>query len=406
MSETKLNRPQRILFLHPNFPAQFKHLANAAGKIGHDTRFLCQTHHDRTLAHVQRLTLKGKCGHEHLNALAKNQIQRTAALSKQYRQGMTKLKELGWNPDIVISHSGWGCGLYVKEIWPDCRHIAYVEWWFDPQSEFFSYDQKNEELNLNKDHADKYWLRNQALALELVSASCIVAPTSWQANQLPTFLRERCFVIHDGINLDQFQPCNPNFSQSEAVLTYGTRGMEPMRAFPQFILSLPGVLEGHTNLRVEIAGSDEMYYGGKPPEGHKSWGEWAKYFLNQKNLSKRVKWLGYLSLNAYIKWLQHSCCHVYLTHPFVASWSLLEALSCNCPMVVSDVTPVLEICQATKATVTLADHRDPKALTAAIDSVLKATDRKRPKAVLENYSRAATLKQWSSVAGVELATSG
>jgi len=406
MPETKQNLKRRILFLHPNFPAQFKHVAKAAGKEGHDTRFLCQTHHGRTIENVKRLTLKGRCGHEQLNELAGDQLQRSAKLASQFREGLIKLKESGWNPHIVISHSGWGCGLHLREVWPNCQHVAYVEWWFDPQSEFFNYDQHNTELNFSKNQAGKLWLRNQALALELVSANAIVAPTGWQAKQLPPLLKERCLVIHDGIDLNQFQPGSGTFSRDESVLTYGTRGMEPMRAFPQFIRSLPRLFEEHSNLRVEIAGLDEIYYGGKSPEGYKSWGNWAKNFLNQKNLGGKVTWLGYLSLNAYIKWLQQSSCHVYLTHPFVASWSLLEALACNCPMVVSDVSPVQEICQASKAVVTHADHRDPEAITRAISSVLKESKPKRSEAVLENYSRAASLKQWGYVAGVELTTSG
>ena len=399
---------KKILFLHPNFPGQFKHLSEAAGNVGHDTRFLCQTHYGRSVAHVKRLTLKGRCGHDHLNAQARDQVQRTSKLANQYRQGLTRLDQTGWRPDIVVSHSGWGCGLHVKELWPECQHIAYVEWWFDPQSEFFSYDQLNADLNFSKNQTEKHWLRNQALALELVNADIIIAPTRWQAQQLPSILRERCFVIHDGIDLEQFRSGSPvaDHRESQAILTYGTRGMEPMRAFPQFIQSLPELLQIHTNLRVEIAGTDEIHYGGRPPKDHQSWGDWAKYFLDQSNSSSKVKWLGSLPTKKYIYWLQHSSCHVYLTHPFVASWSLLEGLACDCPMVVSDVPPVREICQASKAVVTLADHRDPKALTRAIDSVLKAPEQKRPKAVLENYSRAVTLQQWGCVAGVELSTNG
>ena len=202
MPEADLPNRKRVLFLHPNFPAQFKHLASAAAASGHDARFLCQTHYGRTLPGVQRLTLKGECGHDHLNALGGDQVQRSTALAKQYRQGLINLQSSGWTPDVVISHSGWGCGLHVREVWPDCRHIAYLEWWFDPESAFFAYDPDNHDLNLNRQTATKLWLRNQSLALELVSADAMVAPTLWQARQLPSVLRERCHVIHDGVDLE------------------------------------------------------------------------------------------------------------------------------------------------------------------------------------------------------------
>ena len=407
MPEADLPSRKRLLFLHPNFPAQFKHLARAAAAIGHDARFLCQTHYGRTLPGVQRLTLKGDCGHDHLNALGGDQVQRSTALAKQYRQGLIKLQSSGWTPDVVISHSGWGCGLHVREVWPDCRHIAYLEWWFDPESAFFAYDSDNQDLNLSRQTATKLWLRNQSLALELVCADAMVAPTAWQARQLPTVLRERCHVIHDGVDLERFRP-DPSLRQSgQQVLTYGTRGMEPMRAFPQFISGILPVLRSNPNLRVEIAGEDEANYGGRSPQGHGSWGQWAKHQLAEAGLSDRVQWLGYLGLEQYVHWLQASHCHVYLTHPFVASWSLLEALACHCPMVVSDVEPARELCSATKSAVIYADHRDPTALPKAIASAVNEQRQAPPQAIehrFRAYSKSFSLEQWSHVAGLKLTT--
>ena len=143
-----MDRKKRVLFLHPNFPGQFKHIAQAAGDTGHDTRFICQTHYGRKLANVQRLKLKGECSHENLNNSVENIADRTLFLANQYRRGFEQLALNGWSPDVVISHSGWGCGLYVKEFWPNCNHVAYLEWWFNPQSEFFTYDEHNKDLNI------------------------------------------------------------------------------------------------------------------------------------------------------------------------------------------------------------------------------------------------------------------
>ena len=397
---------KRVLFLHPNFPAQFKHLAAAAASAGHETVFLCQTHYGRKLPGVKRLKLKGVCGIEYLKDLGGNQLSRTATLADQYRTGLLQLKKKDWNPDVIISHSGWGCGLHIRELWPHCRHIAYVEWWFDPQSDFFKYDPENKELNLSSEQAHKSWLRNQALALELVNADAIVAPTRWQAAQLPKILKERCLVIHDGIDLERFRPNPRSRIGTSPVLTYGTRGMEPMRAFPQFIRSLPDLLKTHNNLRVEIAGEDTRNYGGRPPTHHPSWGKWAKHLLKEAGVANRVHWLSYLGPKDYVAWLQKSHCHVYLSHPFVASWSLLEALACHCPMVASDVRPVREICDTAKAEVSYVDHRDVKSLTAAIAACLQHSQNPSPpnQIRLRNYSREASLLEWSHVAGLELTT--
>ena len=146
--------------------------------------------------------MKGKASHEKLNSQKLNLVERTKFLSEQYRLGLIALKDNDWVPDIVISHSGWGCGLYVKEVWPTCKFISYLEWWFNPKSDFFYYDENNKELGLNRNSIKKNWDRNKFIALELASSDQIVAPTKWQREQLPTILSQHCEVIFDGIDLD------------------------------------------------------------------------------------------------------------------------------------------------------------------------------------------------------------
>lgn len=101
---------------------------------------MCQTHYGREVEGVDRLTLKNKASYQELNRVNQSILERTAKLSSQYRKGLLALKKSGWNPDLVISHSGWGCGTYVKEVWPKCRQVSYLEWWFNPESDFLTYD--------------------------------------------------------------------------------------------------------------------------------------------------------------------------------------------------------------------------------------------------------------------------
>lgn len=407
MPELEPSRQKRVLFLHPNYPAQFKHLAKAAAAAGHDVRFLCQTHYNRTVPGVTRLTLKGECGHKKLLELGGNLLERSATLSAQYRKGFTKLQDCGWKPDIVVSHSGWGCGLHIREVWPNCHYIAYLEWWFDPESDFLHYDPDNSDLNINPNLGKKLWLRNQSLSLELITADAIVAPTRWQASQLPNLLKERCHIIHDGIDLSRFKAKSELRSSGSSIITYGTRGMEPMRAFPQFIKSLPSLFAQHPELQAQIAGEDSINYGGNLPQGFQSWGNWAKQHLANEGVSQKVQWLGHLGPEQYVRWLQSSNCHVHLSHPFVASWSLLEALACESPLVASDVTPVRELCEATKSPVTYVDHRNTEAISAAIASCLFESTQSRKIITnldLQRYCRLSTLQEWSHVAGLELTT--
>ena len=187
----------KILFLHTNFPGQFKHICKHFAELKHDVRFICQTNYGRNIKRVQCFKLKKNSNEE---------TQSTISTSEQYRQAFIKFDEDGWIPDLVISHSGWGCGLNVKEIWPDTKFISYLEWWFNPKSATYSYDPENENLGLNSHSIPKHWLRNKDISLELASADKIVAPSFWQKKQLPQVFQANCQVIFDGIDLEQFRP--------------------------------------------------------------------------------------------------------------------------------------------------------------------------------------------------------
>ena len=397
----------KVLFLHPNFPAQFKHLAKAAGINGNDVKFLCQTHFGRKVDKVQRLALKNDAGHEELERKNLPIFERSQALAKQYRKGFIALKKSNWNPDIVISHSGWGCSLYLKEVWPKCKLISYLEWWFDTRSSFFSYDEDNIDLNINSDTAIKSWLRNQQVALELAISDCIVAPTNWQKNQLPKTFKEQCLVIFDGIDLNKFQKNQISKQKDELILTYGTRGMDPMRCFPQFIRELPDLMQSYPTLSVEIAGVDKAYYGKLEHSKGITWGNWAKSFLKERDLANRVNWLGNLNPGKYENWLKSSQSHVYLTHPFIASWSLVESYCCDIPIITSYVEPVIDICKNHEQ-IYYVDHRRKGFLLSAYKALLNNTDNCSAEDTRSptRFGLAQTLRNWELVSGLDLTTLG
>ena len=355
----------KLLFLHPNFPAQFKYVAERAAAENHDVKFLCQTHYGREVKGVDRLKLKEKAGHKELIRLNQPILQRTETLANQYRQGFIALKNSGWNPDIVISHSGWGCGTYVKEVWRKCKQISYLEWWFDPESDFYRYDAENKYLRSISESFEKHWLRNQSLALQLSVSDTIISPTYWQRAQLPESLRNRCHVIFDGIDLSRFNPIENNSKIRENIITYGTRGMDPIRSFPQLIKALPSLLSKNLDLTIEIAGVDEAFYGNPLGPDKQTWGQWAKKYLTAAGVNRQVCWLGRLKPGHYEKWLSTSQCHIYLSHPFVASWSLVESYCCGVPIVASNVKPIHEICNPAEM-VEFVDHRNEDFLESAV----------------------------------------
>ena len=179
-----------------------------------------------------------------------------------------------------------------------------------------------------------------------------------------------------------------------------------MRAFPQFISALPEVLKRNEAIKVEIAGIDEANYG----SGYKnsSWKQWALELLSSHQLSNRVKWVGRLGPGKYEKWLQSSSTHIYLSHPFVTSWSLIEAYCCFTPLVVSEIELTHEICSGCEA-VTYADHRRITDLSEKIITHLDAISstswsRLDSTRDVDRFGIPRSLEGWSRVSGVELAT--
>ncbi|MCP9941956.1 glycosyltransferase [Cyanobium sp. ATX 6E8] len=394
----------RLLFLHPNFPGQFVRPAAVSAQAGHEVKFLCHTHYGRSLAGVERITLKGGLGHKALEARQLKGLAHTQALAEQYLKAMEQLAAAGWQPDVVVSHSGWGCGLHTALVWPQVRRVAYVEWWFAVDAPLYSFDPTN-----------LWWPspgngrgmreRNLSLALELSEAHALVAPTHWQRQQLPEALRQRCAVITDGVDLNRFRPDHQRKAPTP-LLTYGTRGMEPMRGFPELISELPGVLEAHPQLEVEIAGDDRICYGGSPPQ-EGSFGRWAQQQLAPWIAEKRVSFLGRLKPHAYTQWLQRSWLHVHLTRPFVASWSLLEAMASGCCLIASNTEPVREFLDPSSAT--LVDFRKegwlmPVVAKLLADSALCGKLAKRATSTAKAFDEHKAIDAWHSLLCAGLTT--
>ena len=399
-----------ILFLHPNFPGQFKQLAIAVGNSEQaDAKFICMTDYGNNMQGIQKLIIKGDRGQGQMLTECRSEIASMGFRAESYRRAFKSLKNNGWNPDVVIGHSGWGCGMHVKEIWPDCKFIAYMEWWFHPKSAIFETSSQNKFLEFSPKTQEKLWHRNKYISCELSTADKIIAPSHWQKQQLPEILRSGCEVIYDGVDINYFQnkAAMPN---KTPLVTYGTRGMEPMRCFKEFIKCLPHLMKTDLDVEVEIAGEDKICYGGHQPGKNDTWGEWAKRYVADAGLTNRVRFLGRLSYASYREWLQRSWCHVYLTHPFVCSWSLLEAMACDIRIVASDSPPVTEFCRATEG-IELVDNNNLLEIVEAIRKTLHASSQRlgsKPHPLrwdaLGHLSLDASLTQWNRVTGLDLNT--
>jgi len=351
----------KLLFLHQNFPGQFKHLAPALAAQGHEVVAL-------TLQKVPETTWQGvrvipyavargtsPTVHPWVADFETKVIRAEAAF-----RAMLALKAQGFAPDAVIAHPGWGESLFVKEVWPATKLGIYCEFFYHPHGadvgfdpEFPSTDPEGEACRLR--------LKNLNHLLHFDVADAAISPTHWQASTFPEPFRAKITVVHDGIDTDAIAP-NPSVSltlttqaggeimltRHSEVITFVNRNLEPYRGYHVFMRALPEILERRPNARVLIVGGNEVSYGARPDPQRYGNRPWRQIFIDEVRPRiadadwARVHFLGNVPYQHFIPLLQLSTVHVYLTYPFVLSWSLLEAMSAGCAIVASDTQPVRE----------------------------------------------------------------
>jgi glycosyltransferase involved in cell wall biosynthesis len=285
----------------------------------------------------------------------------------------------GVQPDVVVAHSGWGAGTYAKAVWPDARFVPYLEWWYRwPRVDVLPGDRATGDPVAMRANAAA---RNTPMLLDLAQADAVLCPTQFQADQLPSWLHPRLTVQHDGIDCAAIAP-DPDARARLArygvpdgvpVVTYATRGMEPYRGFPTFMRALARLQAIRTDVFAIIGGEDRVAYGEPLPAGE----SWKRRMLAELDLDlARVRFTGLLPRNEYRTLLQASDLHVYLTIPFVLSWSFIEAMSAAAPLVASDVEPVREALGGGGGAL-LVDNDDPEALAMAMARTLDYPDMAR-----------------------------
>ena len=341
-----------ILFIHQNFPGQFKFLAPALAQQGHTVvAMTMQKTEAKEWQGVRLAPYTATRGttpkvHPWISDFETKTIRAEAC----FREAL-QMKDDGFSPDVIVSHHGWGESLFLKDVWPQAKLAIYCEFYYHPQDADVGFDP---EFPV-KDEGDVCRLRlknlNNLLHFEVADAG--ISPTHWQASTFPEPFRSNITVVHDGIDTEAVAP-NANVSltlngnikltRTDEVITFVNRNLEPYRGYHIFMRALPEMLKRRPQARVLIVGADDVSYGARPEEGKK----WKDIFAAEVRPQisdadwTRVHFLGHIPYQYFIPLLQLSTVHVYLTYPFVLSWSLLEAMSVGCAIVASDTQPLRE----------------------------------------------------------------
>jgi glycosyltransferase involved in cell wall biosynthesis len=339
---------QRFLFVHQNFPGQFVHVATELVRQGKEVVALGIK--GRGLPGVKYLRYAPKA----LGAPSEIQIARDFE-TKILRgiacaNAMEQLKSSGFTPDVIVAHPGWGEALFCKDVWPGVRLIMFAEFFYSADGADYNFDPEFASDNL----ADRTRLRlkNSVHLHALQAADAGYTPTQWQLSQLPAEYRHKMRVTFDGIDTAVVAP-NPQASiqlkrdgikltSSDEVITFVNRNLEPYRGFHVFMRALPEILRQRPKAHCLIVGRDEVSYGAAPKSGQ-TWRQVMMAEVGAQLPMERVHFLGGLPYQDYLRVIQISSCHVYLTYPFVLSWSCLEAMSAARVVVASSTGPVREV---------------------------------------------------------------
>jgi len=368
------------LFIHQSFPGQYQHLViHLAAQPGNRVVFLSHENQNR-IDKVERIEyLPYRTPHPSTHHYIREVEQAVIFGQSVYEQAL-RLKRDGFRPDIIVGHNGWGETLYLKDVWPDVPLLAYFEFFYRFLGADIGFD-PDTPVTLND--APRVRTKNTVNLLGLEAADWGQTPTRWQWSLYPEDARRRISVIHEGIDTAAVRPDpqawvrlnhrNLSLSAKDEVITYVARNLEPYRGFHVFMRALPEILRRRPKAHVLLVGGDEVSYGPPAPEGH----TFRQIMLNQvgRDLDlSRVHFLGRVPYDSFVNILQVSSVHVYLTYPFVLSWSFLEAMSAGCLIVGSATQPVEEVLKDRENGL-LVDFFDQKGIADRIDEVLDHPDR-------------------------------
>jgi glycosyltransferase involved in cell wall biosynthesis len=294
---------------------------------------------------------------------------------------MRKLDAEGFRPDLILSHPGWGENLFCRDIWPDAVLVAYGEFYYRGQGGDYGFDPE-----FSKDTPEgrmRLRLRNTALLHSYSAADGILCPTPWQRSCLPDDVQHKAVTIFDGIDTQLARPdpaatiglgrSKVTLTRKDSVLTFVNRNLEPHRGFHIFMRALPQILERNPTTRCVLVGEDSVSYG-EAPKGFRSWREAMMREVGARLPQDRIHFVGRVPYADYLRLLQVSTCHVYMTYPFVLSWSCVEALAIGCRVVASDTAPVRDVITHGENGL-LFDFFDGAALTERVTEVLQDPSR-------------------------------
>lgn len=372
----------KFLFIHQNFPAQFVHLINYYAADPNNQVVVIGREYapgvsDSECPNAAKIiykparALSNDVHHYVLNLEAG--VLNGQAVAKV----LAKLKAKGFIPDLIIAHIGWGEVLYCKDLLPGVPLLGFCEFYYHARGVDADFDH---EYPITLDDELKIRTRNAVTLLSLQAIDAGISPTHWQKQLYPKEYHSKITVLHEGIDVETLKPdAGVTFTLPDGqlldcsmeIVTYASRNLEPYRGFHMFMRAVEEICARRPRCHVLVLGGDDVSYGAPLPDKK----TYRQKMLEEVNIDpERIHFLGRIPYSEYVKFLQVSSAHIYLTVPFVLSWSLMEAMAAGCLVIGSNTTPVQEVV-VNEQNGLLVDFFDPRAIADAVDRVFKSPDR-------------------------------
>ncbi len=393
--------PSGVLFVHNNFPAQFRDLAQTL--LDRGVRVFAiggQSAPGIPGVPIGRYALDRGTTPDIFPHAVRAEADLIRAASA-FRIGKAMRAE-GFEPQVIVGHPGWGETIYLDELWPDAKRVMFAEFFYRGRGLDIDFD--NEFFEATEQAILMAKSKSPVMTLAYAEADVIVAPTEFQASVLPSVFRPRLRVIHEGVDVDAIHPgpAEPleladgrTIAPGTPTITYVNNHMEPMRGLHIFARALPRLMAEVPDAQVVMFGRDSPRpYGGQPPEG-KTWQEIA--FEGLQVDPARLHVMGKAPHAQMLAALRLSTAHVYYTYPFVLSWSLVEAMASGCYVIASD-TPPLRDAITDGVNGRLLPFFDPNALS---DALIEACRDPQASAPLRAAARETAVAKFSSRDGRE-----
>lgn len=370
----------KVLFVHQNFPGQYGRLATVLAKTpGCEVVALGDLRNVKNRPKIPGVkllayptpALASARTHHYVRPL-EGAVRRGQAVARS----CFELQKQGFVPDVIYAHPGWGEALFLRDVFPNARLTLYCEFYYQAQGSDVGFDP---EFPSTPDDVLRVRVKNAASLLSLEAADAGISPTQWQRRMFPQEFRNRIEVIHEGVDTDLVKPdaeaavkvgsTGFKLTAAEEVVTYVARNLEPYRGFHIFMRAVPEIQRRRPHAHILIVGDEGVSYGQALPKGR----TYKQKMLDEVGARidmSRLHFFGPVPYEMLLRIYQISSVHVYLTYPFVLSWSILEAMAAGCVVVASRTAPVTEVVDDRKNGL-LVDFFSPPEIAARVDEVFE-----------------------------------